>query len=401
LSKSKDELYIIGVDFKNNRDKYKKILNSKNPSWNDLNEYQGFQFKSGEHYRQFIKKRQDRDGTLKKLEVVRDIIKDDVVDKKLSDLDLKEIGLKKERVKLQDLRNKLNDTIRKTARYENLIDEFKDAMQNCNLTTYKYIPHKVGCNNKTIVACFSDFHYGYKIDNSFNKYDTVIFKERFNNYISRIIDIGKQHNIGKLYVLGLGDYVSGEIHQNLANQNSIDVIKQTQEVSEHIADGLYALSLEFNDVHFYSVIGNHGRVNPSKPDNVYTNNFEKIIPWYVKSRLSEVGNIIIHDNTIDEGIGMIHTNNQEIVFSHGDNDSLTNIVSSLSLTLGTIMTDIFIGHKHHFQADVVNGINIIMSGSICGTDEYAKNIRKTGTACQTVAIYNNLGLECLYNVVLS
>ena len=401
MSKSKDELYIIGVDFKNNRDKYKKILNSKNPSWNDLNEYQGFQFKSGEHYRQFIKKRQDRDGTLKKLEVVRDIIKDDVVDKKLSDLDLKEIGLKKERVKLQDLRNKLNDTIRKTARYENLIDEFKDAMQNCNLTTYKYIPHKVGCNNKTIVACFSDFHYGYKIDNSFNKYDTVIFKERFNNYISRIIDIGKQHNIGKLYVLGLGDYVSGEIHQNLANQNSIDVIKQTQEVSEHIADGLYALSLEFNDVHFYSVIGNHGRVNPSKPDNVYTNNFEKIIPWYVKSRLSEVGNIIIHDNTIDEGIGMIHTNNQEIVFSHGDNDSLTNIVSSLSLTLGTIMTDIFIGHKHHFQADVVNGINIIMSGSICGTDEYAKNIRKTGTACQTVAIYNNLGLECLYNVVLS
>ena len=38
---SKDELYSIGVDFKNNRDKYKKILNTKNPSWNDLNESQG------------------------------------------------------------------------------------------------------------------------------------------------------------------------------------------------------------------------------------------------------------------------------------------------------------------------------------------------------------------------
>jgi len=74
LSKSKDELYIIGVDFKNNRDKYKKILNTKNPSWNDLNESQGFQFKSGEHYRQFIKKRQDRDGTLKKLGVNKEII---------------------------------------------------------------------------------------------------------------------------------------------------------------------------------------------------------------------------------------------------------------------------------------------------------------------------------------
>ena len=74
MSKSKDELYIIGVDFKNNRDKYKKILNSKNPSWNDLNESQGFQFKTREHYRQFIKKRQDRDGTLKKLNVNKEII---------------------------------------------------------------------------------------------------------------------------------------------------------------------------------------------------------------------------------------------------------------------------------------------------------------------------------------
>ena len=74
MSKSKDELYIIGVDFKNNRDKYKKILNTKNPSWNDLNEYQENFFKTGEHYRQFIKKRQDRDGTLKKLSVNKEII---------------------------------------------------------------------------------------------------------------------------------------------------------------------------------------------------------------------------------------------------------------------------------------------------------------------------------------
>ena len=77
MSKSKDELYIIGVDFKNNRDKYNKILNTKNPSWNDLNEHQGFPFKTGEHYRQFIKKRQDRDGTLKKLDVVKSIVADE------------------------------------------------------------------------------------------------------------------------------------------------------------------------------------------------------------------------------------------------------------------------------------------------------------------------------------
>lgn len=393
----KNELYIIGKDFKLNRDKYKDLLNTKEPTWNDINKYYGSVFQNGECFRGYVKKRQAKDGSLKKLEVV----KDDNIDRKLTEVQMQEINLKKERVKLQDQRTKLNELIRKTARYENLIDEFKDAMANCTLKDFNYIPHRIDVSNKSMVVCFSDFHYGYSFSSSFNKYNTDIFQDRFNNYISRIIEIGKQHNIGNVYVLGLGDYVSGEIHPNLANQNSIDVVKQTQEVSEYISNGLFILSKEFNSVHFYSVIGNHGRVHPSKEVNVYTNNFEKIIPWYIKSRLSNVDNITIHENTIDDGIGIIHINNQEIVFSHGENDSLSNIVSSLSLTLGTIMTDVFVGHKHHYQVDVINGINVIMSGSICGTDEYAKNLRKTGTACQTIAIYNNLGLECLYNVALS
>jgi len=373
---------------------YKKYNKEINLSWDQLAKENGYI--SGESLRSKFKKYRKNKGVLPSKEIVRDVL----VDKKLTELDLKEIELKKERIKLTDTKTKLNALIRKTARYENLIDEFKDAMNNCNLKQYEYIPHKFDCGDKSMVVCFSDFHYGYIFDSSFNKYNTDIFQERFAHYISRVIEIGKQHNIKNIYVLGLGDYVSGEIHPSLANQNCINVVRQTQEVSEYIANGLYLLSKEFNMVNFYSVIGNHGRVHPSKDENVYSNNFEKIIPWYIKSRLSNVDNITVHDNSIDDGIGMIHTNNQEIVFAHGDNDSLSNIVSSLSLTLGTIMTDIFIGHKHHLQTDVINGINVIMSGSIIGTDEYSKNIRKTGNACQTVAIYNNLGLECLYNVVL-
>lgn len=396
-SKNKDELYEIGLDFKNNRDKYKSLFNKKLPTWNDLNEHQGFPFSNGESYRNFVRKRQAKDGTLKKQEVVRDAS----VEKKLNELDLKEIELKKERIRLGDIKNRLNALIRKAARYENLIDEFKDAMIHCNLKEFKYIPHKIDANSKSMVACWSDFHYGYTFSSKFNNYNTNIFVERLNYYISRIIDIGKEHNIGTIYVLGLGDYISGQIHGALISQNNIDAVKQTQEVSEYMANALYQLSINFNNVHFYSVIGNHGRTIATKDANVYSNNFEKIIPWYIKSRLSNVKNITICDNTIDDGIGIIHTNNQEIVFTHGENDKLDNITSSLTLTLGTIPTDIFVGHKHHFQTEVINGINVIMSGSICGTDEYAKNIRKTGDACQTVAIYNNYGLECLYNVILS
>jgi len=91
LSKSKDELYIIGVDFKNDRDKYKTILNTKNPSWNDLNEYNDYPFKTGEHFRQFIKKRQDRDGTLKKLNTVKEMINNIIKDKEEVKLEIESL----------------------------------------------------------------------------------------------------------------------------------------------------------------------------------------------------------------------------------------------------------------------------------------------------------------------
>jgi len=373
---------------------YKKYNKELNKSWDEIARDYGI---SGEALRSKFKKYRKANGTLKTQRVVRD----EDVEKKLSELELKEINLKKERIRLGDQKTKLNQLIRKTARYENLVDELKEAMENCNLKEFTYIPHEFDSSKKSLIACWSDFHYGYKFSSSFNRYDTNVFQERFNKYISKIIDIGKQHNIETLYVLGLGDYISGQIHGSLVSQNSIDAVKQTQEVSEYMANGLYELSKEFNNVHFYSVIGNHGRTISSKDDSVYTNNFEKIIPWYIKSRLSNIKNITIHENKIDDGIGVIHTNNQEIIFSHGDNDKIESITASLSLALGTIPTDIFIAHKHHFQTEVMNGINVIMSGSICGTDEYAKNLRKVGTACQTVAVYNDLGLECLYNVVFS
>ena len=142
LSKSKDELYIIGVDFKNNRDKYKKILNTKNPSWNDLNECQGFSFKSGEHYRQFIKKRQDRDGTLRKLGVVGNNIKDEIVSKKLSSLDLKEIELKKERIRLGDQSSKLNTLIRQSARSDWLKELLESSIENGKFNDFEFTIHK-------------------------------------------------------------------------------------------------------------------------------------------------------------------------------------------------------------------------------------------------------------------
>jgi len=64
-----DEKYLIGVDFKNNKDKYKKMFKTKNPSWNDLNMYHKLPFENGERWRKWTQRKQEKDGTLRKLNI--------------------------------------------------------------------------------------------------------------------------------------------------------------------------------------------------------------------------------------------------------------------------------------------------------------------------------------------
>jgi len=41
-----------------------------------------------------------------------------------------------------------------------------------------------------------------------------------------------------------------------------------------------------------------------------------------------------------------------------------------------------------------------MTGSLVGTDEYAKNIRKVGSPSQAVVIFDEKGKRCVYDVEL-
>ena len=70
-----EEKYLIGVDFKNDKDKYRKLFKTNNPTWKDLNLYHGMIFSTGEKWRKWTQRKQDKDGTLRKLDVVKDEVK--------------------------------------------------------------------------------------------------------------------------------------------------------------------------------------------------------------------------------------------------------------------------------------------------------------------------------------
>lgn len=380
-----EQIYQIGLQKRN-----KQII----LSWNQIIQKYGLEdkFINGEQLRNHIRHEFEKRSKIKQ------------IDNKIqntNDNQLKDIyRLQKEKYKIRDERNLLNDLVRKEARFENIIDLFTDAIKQSKMDNFTYIPNNIKSNNKFTVSIWSDFHCGAKFDNYWGKYSIDIFKERFFKYINQIIDKSKFHNSRDLVVLGLGDYVNGFIHTGLRITNECDVVKQTQIVAETMAEGLNILHSHFNTIDFYSIVGNHDRCTADKKENLYLESFGMFIPWYIKARCSNLKNVIIHDNEIDEGIIVAKKNDINIIGVHGELDRAESIVQNMTLMLKLPIDLLVFGHLHHFACDTVQGIRTLLSGSMAGTDNHSKEIRKVGYASQEMIIYNDNKREAIYDIEL-
>lgn len=125
-------------------------------------------------------------------------------------------------------------------------------------------------SNKRTVACLAlgDWHIGEIIrpneTEGFGKYNSTIAKERLDSilvsFIKWINVQRKVYNIQECCVFGLGDYISGGIHQELLMNQEFPPIEQAIHAGKLLSDVLYQLSNYFNKVCFYGLSSdNHGR----------------------------------------------------------------------------------------------------------------------------------------------
>jgi hypothetical protein len=132
---------------------------------------------------------------------------------------------------------------------------------------------------------------------------------------------------------------------------------------------------------------------------------EKIIPWWLKQRLKDNVKVTIHDNDYYEFI-YLDIFGHNIVATHGDLDS----VKKSGLTINSIFNRMYnrsidymiVADKHHLECVEDTGIESILVGSLCGTDEYANNKRLYSTPSQTLMMFNKEdGKYCQYNIKLA
>jgi len=399
MSKDKNELYIIGVDFKNDRDKYKSILNTKTPSWNDLNKYHDYPFKTGEHFRQFIKKRQDRDGTLKKLNTIVENVKDVIVDKKLSDLDLKEINLKKERVKLQDLRTSINKDIRFLARKESLNDLIKEPIKDLKPLVFIKPEHLHSEDNEMVIQ-ISDPHFGLTVDNEFEKYNETVFLERLANYTLKILEIQKKEKINKCHLCFSGDALSGIIHETIVRNNQYGIVEQTKRFSEYMSKFIEKLSNHFEDIVVHFVTGNHSRNNEFKDKSENKDRYENFVLEFMELRTANLKNVKFEKSILDNTIAEFYIKDNYCCLYHGDYGNTKNAPSQMLGLLDKKPKMIFLGHRHIFEILTIDKCKVITSGVWVTHDEYCTNHRYSGEISQTVTIVGDKGFICAYDCKL-
>lgn len=320
-------------------------------------------------------------------------------------IDDKLLELKKLRVKVSDERIQANAYVRRIAREETLkeiaLETAEYMSTHCPITFTK--PPSFGGGSKEAILQISDWHYGLDFTNYWNTYNPEICKERVNALYYEVINKCRKNNVTTLHVVNLSDLIAGRIHLGLRLESRVDVVTQTMEVAEILAQLLTRLASEFKQVHYYDCIDNHSRVEPIKTDSINLESFARFITWYLSPRLNaaNISNVFIHGNDLGEDIITFKCGNFRVLGVHGDKDNVRTIVEKMNNFTKEHFDLILSAHLHHFSADETCETVVVSNGSLMGTDTYAKNLRLNSKPSQNLIICSDTNpVECIYRIQL-
>lgn len=317
-------------------------------------------------------------------------------------LDDKIFEYSKERVKLNDQRLQINALTRLVARDETFKEIAIETANNIAKTKLLDIPKTIEVVNseKKAILCIGDWHYGLDVNLFYNVYNPKIAVERINKLLEIVITHLKEHNIDDLYVINLGDMISGRIHLPLRINSRIDTVQQTIEVSEILSEFLTTLS-QYTHVNYIAVTDNHSRVEPNKKESLQTESFARIIHWFLKERLSNNENIKFIDNMFSEDFAVFNVFKHCVVAVHGDKDPQKGIIDRLNSYMQGHIDLLVSAHRHHFTADENSFTEFYCNGSLIGQDQYSADLRLTSKPSQLLFICTPSNFsEIIYKIKL-
>ena len=324
----------------------------------------------------------------------------------LKEIEEKTMVMQMEKKKMQDQRRELKKYVDSQARFKHLLETMKECVDELNATnpiTYKprIVSHGViEDSNEGVLIC-SDWHIGAKFENALGKYNYDIANNRIEELLANALTYCSVNNVTTLHVELLGDMMSGLIHVSSKVEAEEDAVSQLMTLCDLLSHFIKELSYKIDKVNIYTAIGNHSRLCPNIKENQEGENFERLIPYFLKHRLDKLTNVTIcEEANIDDCILTFDVCDTKVFGVHGDLDKPSDVVDNMIKMFKVIPDEIHMGHYHTDMEKTEYDIETIVNGSLQGTDTFAKKIRKSGKPLQKLRIYNENGCVCEYKIRL-
>jgi len=193
------------------------------------------------------------------------------------------------------------------------------------------------------------------------------------------------------------------MQMNQLQVQPLGVADQVMQFAEFMSEWLNALS-EYVSIDYRSVLGNHSenRYLNSSRGEFAQENMERLIVWYLKTRLCENTRIQVFDAKSIIYFDVLGT---KILATHGQDEK--NLESSIKdyMMIYNVNVHLFkTGHLHHLNNKVIgmNGLQNIehmQSPSMCGINEYSMKLKKTANAGTLITIFEeNYGKYNTYDI---
>lgn len=306
---------------------------------------------------------------------------------------------------LYDQRREYNAILAKEARTEHLHGIIAEAANNLgNIKPLNIEKHFYdNPDDGEALVVLTDWHFGLVSDNIWNSFNIEILRDRVSTLVERTIEKIKRHQPRTLHVAILGDMIAGAIHASSRAASEEVTSAQLVHVSELLAEVIAELSNYVSFTFVYSTYGNHARTVSNIKDSLHSDNFEQIIPWWLKARFASRQDIEVVDSRYE----FIHMDicGYTVVATHGDLDGGKNapiLINTMFEKVHGKGIDYFVtGHEHHIESFENVGIEHIKCGCLCGADDYANTKRLFSSVSQTLIFFSRTeGRECIYNIML-
>lgn len=310
----------------------------------------------------------------------------------LQEIEDQKLELEKEKIKMRDKKRELNNKLRRMARLENLEDYLKETVEEFEPIELDNVKKNKKDSDKELLVGLNDWHIGMSINSKFNTFNKEIAIKRLSKLQQKTMDKVLKEDIQTIHIANLGDLIHGLIHVGARVSSEENTIEQVITASEMVK-GFIKPFLDLGiQVEYYNICGNHSRIIANKSESGgEEESFEKLILTIIDTAFSRYSNY----NSTGSEFGMIEVNikNEKVVLAHGHLDKGNGIVNKLPQMLGYPPTLVLTGHFHSESIKDYGVTTHIISGALCGADDYATNLRLAGKPSQKMLVITDDGIE--------